>query len=80
MDTNNLKRSRSRYFQGINSCLATSEQLIRLRIVFPQQRLSSKVRHTIAVIKIHALLILDSSLDLGSSFGLVILCSSLIRG
>lgn len=59
MDTKSLKRSRSRYSQGINSCLATLEQLIRLRIVFPQQPMCSKVRHTIAVIEIHALLILD---------------------
>lgn len=68
---NSLRRSRSRYSQGINSCLETSEQFIRLRIVFPQQPMCSKVRHTIAVFKIHALLILHS-LGLGSSFGLVI--------
>lgn len=59
MDTNSLKRSRSRCFQGINSRLETLEQLIRLNVIFPQHPMFSKVRHTIAVIKIHALLILD---------------------
>ena len=55
MDTNSL-RSRSRYSQGINSCLETLEQLIRLTIVFPWHPLCSQVRHTSAVIKIHTFL------------------------
>lgn len=57
MDTNSVK-SRFRYSYGTHSFLEALEQLSRLKIVFPQQPLCSKVRHTIAVIKIHTLLIL----------------------